>query len=118
MASGERTPPPTHDQAAPRREGEYRPKKQLDLRTTVGIQLRGRGDPAMSLDAHRIWRASNTPEGVATIVMQQDASGTVRASAWGPGADWAMSQLPSLCGARDDADEFNADMHPDRKSVV
>jgi 3-methyladenine DNA glycosylase/8-oxoguanine DNA glycosylase len=58
-----------------------------------------------------IWRASRTPEGVATIAIAPSGD-AVRAVAWGPGADWAIAQLPALCGAHDDATGFDGSLHP------
>lgn len=58
------------------------------------------------------WRASRTPEGpVALAIESRDAAGEVRAEAWGPGADWALDQLPDLLGAADDWTGFEA-RHP------
>jgi 3-methyladenine DNA glycosylase/8-oxoguanine DNA glycosylase len=58
-----------------------------------------------------IWRASRTPEGVATIAIAPSGD-AVRAMAWGPGAEWAIAQLPALCGAHDDATGFDGSPHP------
>jgi 3-methyladenine DNA glycosylase/8-oxoguanine DNA glycosylase len=59
-----------------------------------------------------IWRASRTPEGVATLALREAAGGTIRAAAWGPGATWALAQLPALCGALDEPAGFDATLHP------
>jgi len=59
-----------------------------------------------------IWRASRTPQGVATLALRQTAGGSIRAAAWGPGAPWALEQVPALCGAHDDATGFDASAHP------
>lgn len=40
-----------------------------------------------------------------------EVGGEVRARAWGPGADWALDQLPDLLGAADDWTGFEA-RHP------
>lgn len=104
-----RDPRPVH--ARPR-ETEYRPGHPLDLRRTVLYQRRGGGDPTMTTAGEVIWRASRTPLGVATIALRQSAGGAVRAAAWGPGAEWALDQVPALCGADDDAAGFDASQHP------
>jgi 3-methyladenine DNA glycosylase/8-oxoguanine DNA glycosylase len=96
----------------PRLETVYRPRRPLDLRRTVLYQRRGAGDPTMVADGAVIWRASRTPEGVATLALRETTPGAVRAAAWGPGADWALAQLPALCGEDDDATEFDASRHP------
>ena len=93
-------------------ETVYRPRHPLDVRRTVLWQRRGVGDPTMSVDGTVIWRASRTPEGVATLAVRETAPGVIRGAAWGPGAGWAISQLPALCGAGDDPSAFDATHHP------
>lgn len=93
-------------------ETVYRPSHPLDLRRVVGFQRRGRNDPTMTLAAGLIWRAMRTPDGIATLVLRGTAGGDVRAAAWGPGAEWAIAHVPSLCGADDDASSFDASLHP------
>ena len=69
---------------------------------------RGAGDPTYRIDeAGRHWRALHTPVGPATLrVLPLSTSGTIEAAAWGPGADWALDQLPALLGADDDPAGF------------
>lgn len=98
-------------------ETEYRPRRPIDVGRAIAAQRHGRNDPTFaatgSLDSGGlVWRASRTPEGVATLALRRTADGTVRAAAWGPGADWALGQLPALCGAYDDHDGFDASRHP------
>jgi 3-methyladenine DNA glycosylase/8-oxoguanine DNA glycosylase len=60
----------------------------------------------------RHWRALNTPVGTATLaVTPLDASGIVRADAWGEGGDWVVDHLPALLGAEDDPSGFRP-LHP------
>lgn len=59
-----------------------------------------------------IWRASRTPEGIATLALRESAPGVIRAAAWGPGAEWALAQVPDLCGASDDLGDFDPSLHP------
>jgi 3-methyladenine DNA glycosylase/8-oxoguanine DNA glycosylase len=59
-----------------------------------------------------IWRASRTPHGVATLALREVSPGVIRGAAWGPGADWALAQLPRLCGADDRPADFEAHRHP------
>lgn len=73
--------------------------------------MRGPKDPTMLVDGMTLWRVSRTPEGVATLALRQTSEG-VHATAWGSGADWALAQLPTLCGADDDASEFEISGHP------
>lgn len=93
-------------------ETEYRPRHPLDLRRTVLYQQHGAGDPTMVADHTVIWRASRTPEGVATLALRETSPGIVKGAAWGPGAAWALGQLPALCGAHDDPTGFEAARHP------
>jgi 3-methyladenine DNA glycosylase/8-oxoguanine DNA glycosylase len=93
-------------------EAEYRPRHPLDLARTVLYQRRGAGDPTMTVAGRVIWRASRTPEGVATLALRETHPGVIRGAAWGPGAGWALHQLPSLCGALDDPAGFDGSRHP------
>ncbi|GAA1464582.1 DNA-3-methyladenine glycosylase family protein [Microbacterium thalassium] len=104
-----RDPRPDHGRPL---ETEYRPRRPLDLRRTVLFQRRGRNDPTMAATASVIWRASRTPHGVATLALRETHPGVVRGAAWGPGAEWALDQLPALCGSADDPAGFEADRHP------
>ncbi|MCK2035775.1 DNA-3-methyladenine glycosylase 2 family protein [Microbacterium sp. SSW1-49] len=97
--------------AEPPRETVYRPAHPVDLLATVGMLRRGRTDPTTVIDGPVIWRALRTPAGVATLALRS-ASGEIRASAWGPGAEVALSRVPRLCGADDDAEGFDASLHP------
>src|SRR3954453_16441923 len=72
-------------------ETEYRPRHPLDLGRTVLYQRRGAGDPTMTVTGRGIWRASRTPEGVATLALRETARGVVHGAAWGPGAEWALA---------------------------
>jgi 3-methyladenine DNA glycosylase/8-oxoguanine DNA glycosylase len=92
-------------------ETEYRPRHPLDLGRTVLHQRHGAGDPTMAVADAVIWRTSRTPEGVATLALRASGAGSVRAAAWGPGAGWALSQLPALCGRDDDAAGFDPRGH-------
>jgi 3-methyladenine DNA glycosylase/8-oxoguanine DNA glycosylase len=93
-------------------ETEYRPRLPLDFRRTVLYQRHGGGDPTMVAAGSVIWRASRTPEGIASLALREISPGVIRAAAWGAGADWALAQLPALCGALDDPADFDASRHP------
>lgn len=108
-AATPRDPGPASDRPI---ETEYRPRHPLDLRRTVLFQRRGPGDPTMTAAGGVIWRASRTPVGVATLALRRTSPGVIRAAAWGDGADWALAQLPALCGARDEHGGFDATRHP------
>lgn len=79
----------------------------LDLVATLGPLRRGSGDPTIRLDAHELWRATNTPEGPATLRMTIDAAGLeVAVAAWGDGAEWVCDGAPTLLGGGDDPIDF------------
>lgn len=74
--------------------------RPLDLRLTLGPTRMGRGDPSTHLRADQAARASHTPAGPVALHLTV-ADGEVVGRAWGPGADWALEQLPGLIGAHD-----------------
>ena len=75
---------------------------RLDLRLTLGIHQRGRGDPALRFEVSgSAWRASRTPAGPVTLLLEQ-VDGSVRVRAWGPGTAWALAQADQLIGLDDD----------------
>jgi 3-methyladenine DNA glycosylase/8-oxoguanine DNA glycosylase len=99
----------------------------VDVRRTLSVQGRGRGDPTFRTDeAGAIWRTSLTPDGPATIRVlpgpapRQEAQPArapeetpsvttrVRAQAWGPGAQWLLDALPGALGLYDDVSGFAA----------
>ena len=60
-----------------------------------------------------IWRASRTPDGIATLALREtSARHRPRPRPGGPARHWALAQLPALCGARDDLAGFDAARHP------
>jgi 3-methyladenine DNA glycosylase/8-oxoguanine DNA glycosylase len=69
----------------------------LDLRHTLGSLSHGGGDPTIRFGAGRVWRATRTVDGPATIALLQ-ADGELRAEAWGPGAERALADVPALVG--------------------
>jgi 3-methyladenine DNA glycosylase/8-oxoguanine DNA glycosylase len=85
--------------------------RPLDLVGTLRVLHRGPWDPTMRLSARTVERASNTPEGPAAIRVGIDGE-TVRAEAWGPGADRLLDGLPAFLGLDDDATGFEPRLHP------
>lgn len=110
----QRPTPPPHD---PRHDGfrpietEYRPAEPIDALRAVRHQQHGSHDPTMTASGDVLWRVSRTPEGVATLALRARRD-RVLAAAWGPGAAWAIHQLPRLCGADDDPAGFDDARHP------
>jgi 3-methyladenine DNA glycosylase/8-oxoguanine DNA glycosylase len=76
-----------------------------DLAGTLFPLRRGTGDPTMRIEGHEAWRAARTAEGAATVRLQH-GDGMVAATAWGPGAGWALDRAPGLIGAEDDLSAF------------
>src|SRR3984957_2728712 len=90
----------------------------VDVRRTLSVQGRGRGDPTFKTDeAGAICRTSLTPDGPATIrvLPGPNPATRVRAQAWGPGAQWLLDALPGALALHDDTAGFEAlaaDAHP------
>jgi len=113
--AGGRMPPRAVSAARPPHERpietEYRPATPIDARRAIAFQQRGAHDPSQTTIGAVIWRATRTPAGVATLAIRVERH-AVRAAAWGAGAEWALSQLPRLCGADDDPAGFDGSRHP------
>jgi 3-methyladenine DNA glycosylase/8-oxoguanine DNA glycosylase len=80
-------------------------EEPYDLAGTLFPLRRGTGDPTMRIEGREAWRAARTPEGAATVRLQH-GDGMVAATAWGPGAGWALDRAPGLIGAEDDPSAF------------
>jgi 3-methyladenine DNA glycosylase/8-oxoguanine DNA glycosylase len=85
--------------------------RPLDVVGTLRLLHRGPWDPTMRLSARVVERASHTPQGHAAIRVDIDG-GTVRAEAWGPGADRLLDGLPAFLGLDDDPAGFEPGLHP------
>lgn len=83
----------------------------LDLRRTLGVHLRGSGDPTMRLVAGHVIRATRTADGPATIDLSLRGD-RLAAEAWGPGADRLLAAIPGLVGLDDDRTGFTPGAHP------
>jgi len=89
----------------------YTPAREVSLRLTLGPLAQGRTDPTFQRDASGAWLTMATPAGDATMHLRTRAS-TVEGTAWGPGAEHAIAQVPALCGAEDDDTGFDPSLHP------
>lgn len=87
---------------------EWHPGRPLDLHRTLAPLRRGGGDPAYRVDADNgIWRAVRTPDGPGTLRLTLGrGTGVVTGQAWGPGANWLLDRIPSLCGDHDRPEDF------------
>jgi 3-methyladenine DNA glycosylase/8-oxoguanine DNA glycosylase len=110
---------------------EWRAPFPLQVRLTLSVHGRGRGDPTFRVDrVGAVWRTSLTPEGPGTIrvtatnpkPLQTDASAAagprVLAQAWGPGAAWLLDALPAALGLYDDISGFDPGTHPVLREIA
>ena len=78
----------------------------VDLRLVWGGLRHGAGDPTVRfVGDDEAWRATRTPDGPATVAARA-VGDEVRASAWGPGAEWLLDSLPAMVGATDRVEGF------------
>lgn len=99
----------------PPRSRLWTPGFPLELTATLSALPRGGADPTFRRDpAGGVWRATRTPQGPVLLrLVPRPADGQVEATAWGPGADWALDGVPALLGADDDPAGFRpAPEHP------
>ncbi len=90
----------------------WRPDWPCNLPRTLRVHRRGSGDPTYRVDdAGTHWRGLRTVAGDASLALAQHRDGTVHARAWGPGADWALQQVPRMLGADDDVSTFEPHHH-------
>lgn len=93
-------------------EREWHAGRPVDVLATLRPLLRGGADPAHRVDeAGRFWWACTTPDGAGTLAVHTRGA-TVRAEAWGDGADWLLSRLPTLLGVDDDWDGLDVSAVP------
>jgi 3-methyladenine DNA glycosylase/8-oxoguanine DNA glycosylase len=91
----------------------WRPGWPVSVLGVLGPHRRGPGDPTFQVAGDDVWRGIRTPTGPATLRLDtHPRDGEVSAEAWGPGAAWALDEVPSLLGGADDPDGFRPDLHP------
>ena len=83
----------------------------IDLRVVLGPHVRGPRDPTGRISTRSAVRASRTPDGPATLLVELRGD-RAEAEAWGPGADRALAGLPELLGLLDDPGGFDPSAHP------
>ncbi|MBX6356685.1 MAG: DNA-3-methyladenine glycosylase 2 family protein [Micromonosporaceae bacterium] len=74
---------------------------------TVGQVAMGRHDPCARFVEGAFWWATRTPDGPATLRLVREG-GTLRATGYGPGAQWVVEQADAVAGLRDDVSGFAA----------
>jgi 3-methyladenine DNA glycosylase/8-oxoguanine DNA glycosylase len=85
----------------------WRPGWPLDLQSVLGGLHLGRGDPTFRRDSDgTFWRGIRTPAGACTLHLGPVAAPGVKATAWGPGAQWALASVPAMLGGLDDVTGF------------
>jgi 3-methyladenine DNA glycosylase/8-oxoguanine DNA glycosylase len=90
-------------------ERVWRPGQAVPVHLTLGVLRRGAGDPSYRHDplTGTVWRAMAAPTGPVTLRLRpRPTAGEVVATAWGPGAAWALDMVPAMLGAGDDVDGF------------
>lgn len=88
----------------------WHPGGPFDLLQTLGILMRGNGDPSFAARQDGLWMAFTTPDGPATLRLAAagvDLDRHVDAQAWGPGAGSAIAGVPALLGGGDDWSAFD-----------
>jgi len=93
----------------------WQPDFAVDVGAALWALRRGTGDPTFRPVGGVVWRAFSTPSGATTLALRC-SSGEVHADAWGPGAAWALEQVPALLGAHDDPSTFVS--HHERVSAA
>ena len=89
----------------------YSPAEPVSLSATLGPLRRGREDPTFRTDATGVWLTMATPLGSATLHLAR-RDGAFVATAWGEGAEWAISSVPDLLGRGDDWSGLDVSAHP------
>ncbi|MGA9278305.1 DNA-3-methyladenine glycosylase family protein [Ilumatobacter sp.] len=93
----------------------------VDIGSTLAAYRHGRNDPTTWIDrlgrgstsAGRFVRATNTPDGPASVEIRWAPDADLSAEAWGPGGDWLLAQVPAMIGDLDrGAPELELDSHP------
>jgi 3-methyladenine DNA glycosylase/8-oxoguanine DNA glycosylase len=80
----------------------------LDLATTLGPLVHGRGDRTIRLGRHEAWLAFRSPAGPATLRLRLTAPTHLDAAAWGLGAARALDDAGLLVGEADRPEAFVA----------
>jgi len=87
----------------------WHPGGPFNLLQSLGILMRGNGDPSFANCPDGLWMAFTTPDGPATLRLTavSGPEGFVDAQAWGPGAESAIARVPRLLGSDDDWSAFD-----------
>jgi 3-methyladenine DNA glycosylase/8-oxoguanine DNA glycosylase len=97
-------------------EGRLDLRGPLDLATTLGPLVHGRGDATIRLTGREAWLAFRTSDGPATLRLRAVTPSCLEAGAWGGGADAAIAGAARLVG-EDDRPELLVAAHPILRSL-
>lgn len=87
---------------APDHESSLETPEPIDLRRTLGPLGSGFADPTLVVTSHAAARATVTPEGPASLLIEQQAGRReLHVRSWGPGAGWAHARVADLVGLSD-----------------
>jgi 3-methyladenine DNA glycosylase/8-oxoguanine DNA glycosylase len=89
----------------------FRLRGPLDLGSTLGPLVHGRGDRTIRIGPAEAWLAFRTPAGAATLRLVMTGEARLAATAWGPGTEAAIDGVPDLVGESDRPEELVA-QHP------
>jgi endonuclease III len=83
------------------------PERQIAIPATLNVKdtVRGAKNPVMVGPTEVLW-STRTPDGPGTLQMERANDTTMRAEAWGAGAEWLLNQAPLLLGESDDLTGF------------
>ena len=79
---------------------------RVSLGAMFGPARHGAADPCSRRIGETIWRGLNSAAGPVTLKFQRMSDG-IEATAWGPGAAWAIDHLPAMMADGDDASGFD-----------
>ena len=86
--------------------------EHIDLALSLAPLSHGRDDPTMHFGGDGVWLARRTASGPATLrIWTNPGEATIRAQAWGAGAEQALLAVPGLAGVLDDPSQLVA-VHP------
>jgi 3-methyladenine DNA glycosylase/8-oxoguanine DNA glycosylase len=88
----------------------WHPGGPFSLLQTLGILMRGNGDPSFSAAPDGLWTSFTTPDGPVTLRLAgagADRDPVVDVQAWGSGSASAMDSVPRLLGRDDDWSAFD-----------
>jgi 3-methyladenine DNA glycosylase/8-oxoguanine DNA glycosylase len=88
---------------APPLEARFAAPEPIDLRLSLEPLRHGTNDPTIRFGRDGVWLARRTAAGPTSLrLWTEPDDGSVRAQAWGPGAELALAAAPGLAGMLDD----------------